>query len=41
MAMETYDLTEDQMREYKEAFEAIDEDGNGSITAEELGRVMK
>ena len=33
------DLTEEQRREYRKAFAVYDQDGNGSITVEELGKV--
>merc|ERR1719364_87925 len=34
-------LTEDQIEEFKEAFALFDKDGDGTITAEELGVVMR
>lgn len=34
-------LTEDQIEEFKEAFSLFDKDGDGTITAEELGVVMR
>merc|ERR1719217_1275246 len=34
-------LTEDQIEEFKEAFTLFDKDGDGTITAEELGVVMR
>eukprot|EP00440_Ansanella_granifera_P053452 gb/GFBE01057950.1/.p1 GENE.gb/GFBE01057950.1/~~gb/GFBE01057950.1/.p1 ORF type:complete len:166 (+),score=79.35 gb/GFBE01057950.1/:1-498(+) len=34
-------LTEEQVAEFQEAFGLFDKDGDGSITAEELGIVMK
>ncbi|CAK5045218.1 unnamed protein product [Meloidogyne enterolobii] len=34
-------LTEDQVAEFKEAFELFDKDGDGRVTAAELGIVMK
>ncbi|XP_078612782.1 uncharacterized protein LOC144882674 [Branchiostoma floridae x Branchiostoma japonicum] len=34
-------LTEEQISEFREAFELFDKDGNGSIDAGELGTVMK
>jgi len=35
------ELTDEQMEEYKQAFEEFDEDGKGSISSKELGSVMK
>ena len=35
------DLTDEQIIEFREAFEAFDKDGNGSITVRELGTVMR
>ena len=34
-------LTEEQISEFKEAFELFDEDGGGSISADELGHVLR
>mmetsp|Transcript_11199 Transcript_11199/g.20415 ORF Transcript_11199/g.20415 Transcript_11199/m.20415 type:complete len:162 (-) Transcript_11199:127-612(-) len=34
-------LTEDQIEEFQEAFTLFDKDGDGTITAEELGVVMR
>ena len=34
-------LTEEQIAEFKEAFQMFDKDGDGSITAKELGTVMR
>ena len=34
-------LTDEQIIEFREAFQAFDKDGNGSITTKELGRVMR
>ena len=34
-------LTEEQIIEFREAFQAFDKDGNGSITTKELGTVMR
>mmetsp|Transcript_118450 Transcript_118450/g.205743 ORF Transcript_118450/g.205743 Transcript_118450/m.205743 type:complete len:172 (-) Transcript_118450:140-655(-) len=34
-------LTEDQIEEFKEAFALFDKDGDGTITADELGVVMR
>ncbi|KAG8078248.1 hypothetical protein GUJ93_ZPchr0007g3346 [Zizania palustris] len=34
-------LTEEQVAEFKEAFSLFDKDGNGSITTDELGTVMR
>ena len=35
------DLTDEQIIEFREAFQAFDKDGNGSITVSELGTVMR
>ncbi|OSX80716.1 hypothetical protein BU14_0033s0060 [Porphyra umbilicalis] len=35
------DLTEETIKEFREAFALFDKDGDGSITASELGVVMK
>ena len=35
------DLNEDQIAEFKEAFELFDKDGDGTITTKELGTVMR
>nr|AAV73912.1 calmodulin-like protein [Pinctada fucata] len=35
------DLTEEQIAEFREAFHLFDKDGSGSISAEELGTVMR
>lgn len=35
------EFNEDQIEEFKEAFGLFDKDGNGTITASELGVVMK
>ena len=35
------DLTDEQIIEFREAFQAFDKDGNGSITVRELGTVMR
>ena len=37
----TYQLTEDQIAEFKEAFILFDKDGDGTITTKELGIVMR
>ncbi|KAJ2188542.1 RAS1 protein, partial [Coemansia sp. RSA 521] len=37
----TLRLTDEKLDEYKDAFSMFDKDGNGSISAEELGVVMK
>ena len=37
----TNQLTEEQISEFKEAFLLFDQDGNGNITADELGTVMR
>ena len=34
-------LTDEQIIEFREAFQAFDKDGNGSITVSELGTVMR
>ena len=34
-------LTDEQVIEFREAFQAFDKDGNGSITTKELGTVMR
>ena len=34
-------LSEEQISEFKEAFDLFDKDGDGRITATELGTVMK
>ena len=34
-------LTDEQIIEFREAFQAFDKDGSGSITAKELGTVMR
>lgn len=34
-------LTEEQIAEFKEAFQIFDKDGDGSITTKELGTVMR
>ena len=33
-------LTEEELKEFKEIFDLVDEDGSGEITKEELGRLM-
>lgn len=35
------DLTEEQIAEFKEAFSLFDQDGDGTITAVELGTIMQ
>jgi calmodulin len=37
----TDNLTEEQIAEFKEAFQIFDKDGDGSITTKELGTVMR
>merc|ERR1711879_480217 len=37
----TEQLTKDQLASYKEAFALFDKDGNGVITASELGAIMR
>lgn len=37
----TENLTEEQIAEFKEAFQVFDKDGNGCITTKELGTVMR
>ena len=37
----TEHLTEEQIAEFKEAFQIFDKDGDGSITTKELGTVMR
>jgi len=39
--MAEFGLTDEQVAEYKEAFYVFDKDGDGCITTEELGIVMK
>ena len=39
--MAAHDLSEEQIAEFKEAFALFDNDGDGAITTEELGRVMR
>ena len=34
-------MTEEQIAEFKEAFSLFDKDGDGTITAKELGTVMR
>ena len=34
-------LTDEQVEEFKEAFHLFDKDGDGNITAKELGTVMR
>lgn len=34
-------LTEEQIAEFKEAFQIFDKDGDGLITTKELGTVMR
>ena len=34
-------LTEEQIAEYKEAFALFDKDGDGTVSAKELGTVMR
>ncbi|KAH8407017.1 hypothetical protein KR222_004144, partial [Zaprionus bogoriensis] len=36
-----YDLTEEQMAEFKEAFALFDKSGSGTISTRELGNLMK
>ncbi|XP_069114939.1 calmodulin-like [Argopecten irradians] len=36
-----HQLSEEQIAEFKEAFNLFDKDGNGAITVEELGTVMR
>lgn len=37
----TENLTEEQIAEFKEAFQIFDKDGSGNITTKELGTVMR
>jgi len=39
--MDTSSLTEDQIEEFKEAFALFDKDGDGTISVDELGIVMR
>ncbi|PNH05810.1 Calmodulin [Tetrabaena socialis] len=39
--MVNYELTEEQIAEFKEAFALFDKDGDGTITTKELGTVMR
>ncbi|XP_071078831.1 calmodulin-like [Haliotis cracherodii] len=41
IAPEGCNLTEDQVAEFKEAFNLFDKDGDGTITTKELGTVMR
>ena len=36
-----FQLTEEQIAEFKEAFSLFDKDGDGTITTKELGTVMR
>ena len=38
---EPVQLTEEQIAEYKEAFMTFDKDGTGSISAKDLGTLMR
>jgi hypothetical protein len=38
---EGHDFTEQQVEEYKEAFSLFDKDGDGTITAIEIGTVLR
>ena len=39
--MSLFQLTEEQIAEFKEAFSLFDKDGDGTITTKELGTVMR
>ncbi|XP_053689100.1 calmodulin-beta-like [Sabethes cyaneus] len=39
--MSAYSLSEEQERQFRRMFETFDKDGNGSITASELGMVVR
>ena len=41
MAKASAELTEEQIAEFREAFSLFDKDGDGTITAKELGTVMR
>ena len=41
MADAVQNLTEDELSELKEAFSLFDRDGDGTISAKELGTVMR
>ncbi|XP_013402361.1 calmodulin-6 [Lingula anatina] len=41
VAKSDYGFTTDKIKEFEEAFNVFDKDGNGMITTEELGEVLR